>query len=69
MKVPLVTPPRPDLYANGLRYTELITNLLRDGKLKTTPVKLFPGLESVEEGVEYMRAGKVSGEKVTFKII
>jgi len=69
MPSPYPAPARPELYAKGLEYVALISKLLVEGKLKTTPVKLFHGLEGIPEGLEYMRAGKVSGEKVTFKIV
>jgi hypothetical protein len=41
--------------------TELVTKLVAAGSLTPLPVKLMPkGLESVAEGFEYMKQGKVS---------
>jgi hypothetical protein len=40
---------------------ELVTKLVAAGRLTPLSVKLMPkGLESVEEGFEYMKQGKVS---------
>lgn len=50
----------PEHYEFGKRTAALLTRLLADGKLKTTPVKLVPnGLNDVGEWLEYMKQGKV----------
>ncbi|KAJ7220053.1 dehydrogenase [Mycena pura] len=66
----------PMRYAADLEHYEfgkstalLLTHLLRDGRLNTTPVKLVPnGLHDVGEWLEYMKQGKVSGEKITYRV-
>lgn len=46
-----------------------IEALVGAGKVKANPVKLWHGgLETVHEGLQYLRDGKVSGEKIVFKI-
>jgi hypothetical protein len=50
----------PENYEFGKAMAVLLTSLLREGKLKTTPVKLVPnGLNDVGEWLEYMKQGKV----------
>lgn len=50
----------PKHHEFGKRTAALLTRLLADGKLKTTPVKLVPnGLNDVGEWLEYMKQGKV----------
>lgn len=50
----------PEHYAFGKASAQLFTQLLREGKLKTTPLKLVPnGLTDVGEWLEYMKQGKV----------
>jgi len=59
----------PEHYEFGKTTATLLTRLLADGKLKTTPVKLVPnGLNEVGEWLEYMKQGKVSGEKITYLV-
>ncbi|KAJ7454761.1 dehydrogenase [Mycena latifolia] len=56
-------------YAFGKRSAALLTRLLAEGKLQTTPVKLVPnGLNEVDEWLEFMKQGKVSGEKITYRV-
>ncbi|KAH9914755.1 chaperonin 10-like protein [Fomitopsis serialis] len=54
---------------SAMEYAKLISALLAKGKLKPVPVKVFPnGLQSVHDGFEYMGAGKVHAEKITYRI-
>jgi len=56
-------------YEFGKAAAMLLTRLLAEGKLKTTPVKLVPsGLNDVWEWLQYMKTGKVHGEKVTYRV-
>ncbi|KAI0028448.1 dehydrogenase [Vararia minispora EC-137] len=64
---------RPDTgvsyIADGPKYAKLVTDLLAQGKLKPAPVLVMPkGLASVNDGFKYMIDGKVSGQKVIFRI-
>lgn len=46
-----------------------IEALVDAGGIKPNPVKLWAGgLEAVAEGLQYMRDGKVSGEKIVYNI-
>ncbi|THH06161.1 hypothetical protein EW146_g9700 [Bondarzewia mesenterica] len=55
--------------ARGRKYAQLLSDVLATGKIKPNPTRVFPkGLASVPEGLQYMRDGKVSGEKITYRI-
>ncbi|KAF8596207.1 GroES-like protein [Ceratobasidium sp. AG-I] len=46
-----------------------IEALVNSGTVKPNPVKFWPGgLEAVSEGLQYLREGKVSGEKIVYKV-
>ncbi|KAI0052830.1 dehydrogenase [Auriscalpium vulgare] len=50
-------------------YVELLKTFLATGQIKSNPVHLFPnGLASVPDGYQYMLDGKVSAEKLTYRI-
>lgn len=67
--VPFMYPAKQDHYDNAVKYAALISEVLHKHEVKPIPSKLFPhGLESVKDGFEYMQAGKVHGEKVTYRI-
>ncbi|KAJ7591663.1 dehydrogenase [Mycena floridula] len=56
-------------YELGRKLGKILSDLLAAGKLKTTPVKLVPnGLADVQEWIEYQKEGKVSAEKITYRI-
>jgi NADPH:quinone reductase-like Zn-dependent oxidoreductase len=60
MTKPYPYPAMPEHYQAGKEYAAILEQLLRSGKLKTTPVKITSkGLASVSEGIEYQKAGKV----------
>lgn len=43
--------------------------LVRDGLVKPNPVRSMPGgLEGVKEGLEYLKEGKNSAEKLVYRI-
>ncbi|KAF5349762.1 hypothetical protein D9758_010175 [Tetrapyrgos nigripes] len=49
--------------------SKLISKLLAAGKLTPAPVKVWPnGLAGVPEGLEYMKSGKVSREKLIYRV-
>ncbi|KAF9262408.1 GroES-like protein [Marasmius fiardii PR-910] len=51
------------------KFRQLITQLLAEDKIIPMPIKVLPhGLGSVLEGFENMRAGKVSREKIVYRI-
>lgn len=44
----------------------LTEGLLKEGKLKTFPISRKGGLDGVLEGLEELKAGKVSGGKLVY---
>ncbi|KAI0322794.1 dehydrogenase [Amylostereum chailletii] len=59
----------PEQKAEGLRFAKLLTDILALGEVRPNPVKILPkGLASVPEGFELHRTGKVSGQKITYRI-
>lgn len=46
-----------------------LTSLVASGAIKPNPIKLWPGgLDSIWEGLQYLKEGKNSGEKLVCKI-
>jgi len=61
--------PRSEDIKFGSWAAQFISRQLSTGKIVPLPVKLFPrGLVSVEEGLQYMQDGRVSAEKITYRI-
>jgi threonine dehydrogenase-like Zn-dependent dehydrogenase len=53
----------------GSELFEKLPSLLREGKIKPNPVKVFnTGLDGVTDGFQEFRDGKVSGYKIVYKI-
>jgi len=53
-------PSNPRFYALGQTFCSLLAKLLKQGVLRTTPVKLVPnGLKDVQEWIQYQMDGKV----------
>jgi len=50
-------------------YVDVLTEILATGKIKPNPVRVQPrGLAGVKEGLQYMQEGKVSAQKITYRI-
>lgn len=45
---------------------ELLEKLLSEKKIKTQKIKVLGGLEKVQEGLAYMKSGKLSAEKIIY---
>ena len=46
-----------------------VPGLVKDGKIKPLPIKLWEGgLDRILAGLQYMKEGKVSAEKIVYKI-
>ena len=46
-----------------------LPELVKSGAVKPNPIKLWPGgLDSVNDGLQFMREGKVSAEKIVYRI-
>ncbi|KAK7694089.1 hypothetical protein QCA50_003665 [Cerrena zonata] len=62
-------PVQADDHSHMAEFLKKTPELVKSGAIKPNPVKLWPGgLEAVEEGLEYLKEGKNSGEKVVFRI-
>jgi len=46
-----------------------LPSLIEQGKIKSNPIKhMGEGLEAIPEGLEYLKSGKASGEKLAYKL-
>ncbi|KAF8261438.1 dehydrogenase [Lactarius quietus] len=55
--------------SNSKWYVDVLTKMLATGKIKPNPVHVQPsGLAGVKEGLQYMQEGKVSAQKITYRI-
>ncbi|EMD35666.1 hypothetical protein CERSUDRAFT_157554 [Gelatoporia subvermispora B] len=69
IEFPFVFPADQEHRKNAPVYCRLIQEVITCFGLKATPVRIFPyGLASVSDGFEYMRSGKLSAEKITYRI-
>ncbi|PWN18414.1 NAD(P)-binding protein [Microstroma glucosiphilum] len=65
---PLKWPASEEDHSLGVQLFENIPQWLKEGKLVPNQVKLLQGLESVKEGFQMHRDGKLSGEKIVYAI-
>jgi len=66
---PYPYPAIPEHRELGKRFGKLLTDLLAEGKLRTTPLKLVPnGVADVQQWIDYQKEGKVRAEKITYRI-
>ena len=50
-------------------FLKKVPQLVRDGAVKPLPIKLWEGgLAAVPDGLQYMREGKVSAEKIVYRV-
>jgi len=50
-------------------YIDLHRKIFATGKIKPNPILILPkGIASVKDGLQYMQEGKVSAQKITFRI-
>jgi len=69
IQLPMALPPLPEHHAHGEQYAEFISKLLRDRALRPLPSSVFRnGLEGAQRGLDYMKAGQVSGVKIIYLI-
>lgn len=55
--------------SNGKWYVDVLAKMLATGKIKPNPVHVLPGgLAGVKDGLQYMQEGKVSAQKLTYRI-
>jgi hypothetical protein len=55
-------------YDFAVVFSGLVEGLLEQGKIKTHPVKSGVGLEHVLEGLDDMRRGAVTGQKLVYRL-
>ncbi|KAI0255989.1 dehydrogenase [Lactifluus subvellereus] len=59
----------PELTEKGRKWIRLLSELLVKANLRPNPVLIQPrGLASVAEGLQYMSEGKVSAQKIVYRI-
>ncbi|KAI0057242.1 dehydrogenase [Artomyces pyxidatus] len=59
----------PEQKVWGKKVAKLLEGILEQGHIKPNPVYLLPnGLESVADGFQYMKEGKVRAQKVTYSV-
>ncbi|KAI0069768.1 GroES-like protein [Panus rudis PR-1116 ss-1] len=63
-------PASPEDKAHMVQFLKKLPGFVKEGKIKPNPVKLWPvnGLDAIPEGLQYLREGKNSGEKVVHRI-
>ncbi|KAJ5706638.1 chaperonin 10-like protein [Penicillium malachiteum] len=66
---PMRVPARPDDFAFAQDWLLQAFKFLASGQVKVHPLKVNPdGLKGVPEGLNLMKEGKVSGEKLVYKV-
>lgn len=62
-------PVRPADRTHMAAFLRKLPGLLRTGAIQPNPIKLWPGgLAAVPDGLQYMREGKTSAEKIVYRI-
>jgi len=61
-------PAKPEDFEFAKKQWDLTEKLLAEGKLNLVPTVKQGGLEGVFEGLEDLRSGKVSAQKLVYKI-
>ncbi|EED81534.1 predicted protein [Postia placenta Mad-698-R] len=56
-------------YAHMTAFLRTVPALVQTGALRPNPVRLWPGgLAAVPDGLQFMREGRVSGEKIVYRV-
>ena len=59
----------PEDRAKLVEFLKKVPGLVKEGKIKPLPIKFWEGgLDSIPAGLQYMREGKVSAEKIVYRI-
>ena len=61
-------PAKPQDYEFAVKFWTLAQTLLESGSLKAQPLKVGEGLEGVLDGLDLLMNGKVSGQKLVYRI-
>jgi hypothetical protein len=55
--------------AHMAQFLSKLGGFVKDGGVKPNPVKLWEGgFEGIQDGFQYMKEGKVSGEKIVYSL-
>lgn len=55
--------------AHMVQFLKKVPGLVKEGLVKPLPVKLWEGgLSAIPDGLQYMREGKVSAEKIVYRV-
>ena len=64
-----VWPVSEEDHAHMAQFLKKTPELIVSGKIKPNPVKLWEGgLDAIPDGLQYMKEGKVSAEKIVYRI-
>ena len=64
-----IWPPSPEDHAHMAQFLSKTPELVATGQVKPNPIKLWEGgLDGIADGLQYMREGKNSGEKIVYRI-
>ena len=64
-----VWPVEPEDRAHMAAFLKKLPTLVKDGAVKPLPIKLWEGgLQGVPDGLQYMREGRVSAEKIVYRV-
>ena len=56
-------------YTHHVESLKKVTQLVQDGVIKSLPIKLWEGgLEAIPDGLQFMKEGKVSGQKIVYRV-
>jgi NADPH:quinone reductase-like Zn-dependent oxidoreductase len=56
-------------YEFGVKFWKASEELINSGKIKVHPTQVQDGLEKVPQGLEDLKAGKVSGIKLVYRVV
>ncbi|PPQ73131.1 hypothetical protein CVT26_014953 [Gymnopilus dilepis] len=69
VELPIQLKGDPSHYQNAVMYNRMISEMLEKNMLKFGAIKVLPnGLASVQDGIEYMKSGKIHAEKIVYRI-
>lgn len=62
-------PATPEDHAHMVHFLKKVPDLVSSGAIKPNPVKVWEGgLYAIKDGLQYMREGKHSGEKIVYRV-
>ncbi|KAI0748415.1 GroES-like protein [Daedaleopsis nitida] len=63
-------PAMPEDRAHMVKFLRKLPKLVQDGKIKPLPIKLWEGgLDAIPDGLQYMKEGRVSAEKIVYRLV